>query len=181
MPRGVLSLDLPMHQMGARMARFFAESMGMRLLNPEEWERASRTISAESGHFWSESWAAMISEKLRSELMRGSFYQGPHSGTSGTADRAESLLVPVNSGAGGIMHLAGNIAEFIFDHDSGRYYVVGGSALVQADNTWRKPLEVEHGDLNYSDVGLRLAFDAPLKAPHARYLAILEKTWNDLI
>lgn len=180
-PEGITP-DLPMNQMAARTARFFAESMGMRLPRPAEWETAARSVSGEDGHFWSEQWTARVSPGLRGEITLGSFYRENRIPAAGARASNGPLLRPVGNGAGRFRHLAGNVAEIVFDPEGGTYFVGGGSSLAEVARSWRElhPLPARDERRIFSDVGLRLAFDAPLGAPHLRFLALLEETWSDL-
>jgi hypothetical protein len=63
-------------------------------------------------------------------------------------------------------HLVGNVAEYVWDPDAEKPYVIGGSAMSPPgpEFAWNKPLEVDEKEAaaGYSDVGFRLAFPAPI-------------------
>jgi hypothetical protein len=68
------------------------------------------------------------------------------------------------------LHLVGNVAEYARDPETGRFYVVGGSALsppeVQPDVLY--PVAPDEAGGGYSDVGFRLAFAVPRNTPGAQ-------------
>ncbi|HSH08815.1 MAG TPA: hypothetical protein VK995_00390, partial [Oceanipulchritudo sp.] len=65
-----------------------------------------------------------------------------------------------------ILNLHGNVAEFLSATESGNFLVVGGSAISPAEVDWKTPYPVP-GDssMGFSDVGFRMAFDAPVPLP----------------
>ncbi len=62
-----------------------------------------------------------------------------------------------------VRNLIGNVAEYLYDEVAKAFYVAGGSALSPPEVVPEKiyPVESLDSKLGYSDVGLRLAFDAP--------------------
>jgi hypothetical protein len=62
-----------------------------------------------------------------------------------------------------VRHLYGNVAEYLFDENAGKFYVAGGSALSppEVDPATPYPVDLRLAASGFSDVGLRLAFSAP--------------------
>lgn len=182
MKADAITWELPMHHLSARLAGAFAESIGMRLPSPYEWRKAAQSSAIGASHFWSAAWDSLIVDSLRDELQLGCFAPSDVSIRENSNDKMDPLLIPVNRGNGNFKNIFGNIAEFVYDPEEKNYYVVGGSALMNVSEQWMNPILVGLRDesRNYSDVGMRLAFNAPLKSPHDQYLFALRKTWNEL-
>lgn len=63
-------------------------------------------------------------------------------------------------------NVQGNMAEFVYDPQNAAYFVIGGSALSPSEVVWNAPYRVDGSNgRGYSDVGLRIAFDAPTPLP----------------
>jgi hypothetical protein len=62
-----------------------------------------------------------------------------------------------------LRHLLGNVAEYLFDESSKQFFVAGGSALSppEIDPLKSYPVDLRLASEGFSDVGLRLAFNAP--------------------
>jgi hypothetical protein len=70
------------------------------------------------------------------------------------------------SGPVRLLNLRGNLAEYLVEPPSGRFMVAGGSAVSPAELDWETPYPVDAAQLRgFSDVGFRLAFDAPVPLP----------------
>ena len=83
-------------------------------------------------------------------------------------DRSDGVLwfaTVATDQPGRLRHLFGNVAEYLFDETSKRFYVAGGSALSPPEVDPKKPYEIpldqRHASGGYADVGVRLAFGAP--------------------
>jgi hypothetical protein len=86
------------------------------------------------------------------------------------SERDDGVLWFAPAGADGsprFRHLLGNVAEYLADGREGRetdFYVVGGSALSPRELDARTPFPARtnsYAPYGFSDVGVRLAFDAP--------------------
>ena len=65
-----------------------------------------------------------------------------------------------------VRNIRGNMAEFVYDAQNDTYFVIGASALSPAEIVWNAPYRIEDPRARgYSDVGLRIAFDAPTQLP----------------
>ena len=107
-----------------------------------------------------------------------------------------------SSGIPDCSHLVGNVAEYVFDKSdlydknfnkrspisvenvleftkkyATNFFVIGGSALspLALDVSKPYPVEMSNQRLGYSDVGLRLAFSAPIISLSAQVKAIVQK------
>jgi len=81
-------------------------------------------------------------------------------------DREDGVLwfAPVGGDStNGVRHLFGNVAEYLFDETSGKFFIAGGSALSppEVDPATPYPVDTRLATAGFSDVGLRLAFNAP--------------------
>lgn len=183
-PASALSFDLPMQHTGAELARSVAESMGMRLPLPSEWKRVAGEVNTatDTMRLWNEAWSDGFEANLLAEIRMDSFYDANSIPQSGGGNGEAPLFQPVRQGGSRMKHLVGNVAEFVYDQNAGKYYVAGGSALAEVAGTWEQlhPVSTSNESYSFSDVGLRLYFDAPLESPRVQILDILKKTWQDL-
>lgn len=81
-------------------------------------------------------------------------------------DREDGVLwfAPVGGDSTeGVRHLFGNVSEYLFDESSGKFFIAGGSALSppEVDPATPYPVDTRLATAGFSDVGLRLAFNAP--------------------
>jgi hypothetical protein len=170
--------DLPIQHVGARLAKAFAQSAGMDLPTPEQWE-AAVTSAPQLGNLWQSNFDDELSEELAAELQLGSFYTEAGIVESGAAGDRPLLLEPV-TGDGGLRHLCGNVAEYLFAPDQQAFYVAGGSALAAVAGTWMEThrLTPRQEQAAYSDVGFRLAFSAPDASAYEQFLESLQRFWR---
>ena len=84
-----------------------------------------------------------------------------------TPGRSDNLLwfgeVGSQSREGNFQNLFGNVAEYLYEESTNRFYVAGGSALSPPElnpNT-AYPVETATAIGGFSDVGFRLVFSAP--------------------
>ena len=74
------------------------------------------------------------------------------------------------------VHLAGNIAEYLYDPEANVFYVAGGSALSATSETWKDIHLVpkRNESTAFSDVGVRLTLIAPEQSAYIQFVNILE-------
>lgn len=181
-PVSMLDKMLPMQHMGARLAHFFAESMGMSLPTPKQWNRVVENYSAESPLFWQSRLQSDLTAELAEELRSGSYYFDRKIEESGPGFDQEVVLAKVTDfDDGKIKHLAGNIAEYLYDPEMNTYYVAGGSALSATSENWRDEHMVPKRNevTAFSDVGVRLALIAPEQSAYIQFLKIFEKVLEE--
>jgi hypothetical protein len=181
-PPSELSFELPMQHLGARLAQQFADSMGMRLPSREEW-RVMVTFGDQGKlRSWSEAWGALVAVPLYEEMQRGSFYDESGIASSGLSQAEGQLILAVDQGDGTLKHLGGNVAEFIYEPEEDRFYIAGGSAVGEVAGTWAEihPLRQNDEHRSYSDVGLRVCFNAPIKSPPLQFLNQMKAKWDNL-
>ena len=177
-PVSALDETLPMQQTGARLAAFFAESMGMSLPTPSQWKLVADEHSAEDGYFWQVRLDSELSTELEAEVRTGSFYVDRKIGESGNGiDRTEVIARVGEKSDEPFKHLAGNVAEYLYDPEKETYYVAGGSALSSTLGTWKDEHLIPRRNewTAFSDVGLRLALIAPEQSAYMQILNILRK------
>ena len=176
-PQAALNVKLPIQHVGARLAAAFAASMGMRLPNTSHWKEALLEYSTPDLVLWKNQFQSEFSRELIAELRYGSFYAENGVEESGVVERSNDFLEPIDTfSEGKFKHLGGNVAEYLYDPESDAFFVTGGSALSAVAETWQEPQKVRSRmeSTAYSDVGLRLAIDAPARSPLDQYLRILE-------
>lgn len=175
-PNSLLNEDLPIQHVGARLAFNFAESMGMALPTPGQWQLAVQGHSGSSAFFWQERLETSMSRELVSDIRIGSYYVERKIEESGYGATQAVVLAPVNQQSNQpFKHLAGNIAEYLYDPDANKYYVAGGSALATTAGTWQTEhvLSKRNERTAFSDVGIRLSLIAPEQSAYNQFLAIL--------
>jgi hypothetical protein len=68
-----------------------------------------------------------------------------------------------------LKNLRGNVAEYLFDPTSGQSFVAGGSAFSPPEVEWDRPYALTGTEpAIFSDIGFRLAMDAPRISPKQR-------------
>ncbi|MCD8482268.1 MAG: hypothetical protein LR015_06120 [Verrucomicrobia bacterium] len=182
-PNAVISGQLPMVHLSPELARVVAEAMGMRLMHPEEWRLVAEAVDENDMHTWTSSQDQAFSAAMRRELRTGSFYQENNLQPADPVNATLSQwLSPVHSGSGELRHLAGNVAEVLYDADTRTYFVAGGSALMTPAAGWSEPIPVPANRIrtSYSDLGLRLAIDGVEPPAWIRFQTLLTAAWNNL-
>jgi hypothetical protein len=170
--------------------------LGARLPTPEEWLAIGRLFGAEAGrgNFRDEAWT----RQLRYIVEFGNKEQapwpdagmfGPRSLTNiKRKDAAEPAVrtddsvlwfsaVDEGPEIGGVRNLFGNVAIYLFDESTTKFFVAGGSAISPPEidplKTYDLPRNVEDG---FADVGFRPAFDAsPELIQRAKFMQILRQ------
>ena len=176
-PASALNKNLPMQHMGAQLALFFAESMGMSLPTPDQWKLAVENYSADNAFFWQQRFESSLSKELVEELRSGSYYYERKIEESGYGADQPSLLARVDERAeSNFEHLAGNIAEYLYDPEANVFYVAGGSVFSVASGTWKDMhmIPKRNESTAFSDVGVRLALIAPEQSAYIQFVNILE-------
>jgi len=183
---GAPSRAAPLQYVPASVAAYFAtELLGSRLPTPEEWQAMVTTGLTRPAGGPLPNLRDGVWQRQRDYLLgRGVVgYESPvdadifwpislgdpkRLGESGAAvpDLDDGLLWfsdVETAGQPGIQHLLGNVAEFLFDPDTNQFMVAGGSALSPPglDPEKAHPLAGTLALTGFSDVGIRLAFDAP--------------------
>jgi hypothetical protein len=178
-------------------ARKFAhEVLGARLPTPEEWQAIAKLYEAEAakGNFRDEAWMRQLSHLLKvgsreqSPWPDSGMFLPPSLANIKRRDAAEQTVRtddltlwfgPVDQGAeiGGIRHLFGNVAIYLFDEATGKYSVAGGSAISPPEidplKVYDLPRNSEDG---FADVGFRPALDAsPELIQRAKLMRIIRQ------
>ncbi|UYV13414.1 MAG: hypothetical protein NCW75_03810 [Phycisphaera sp.] len=162
----------PMQDVSVLAAARVAELSGCRLPRREEYRDAYRELRDATGVTWNlrDSALAAQNEHVSTLRAQGVRISNPDESafdaqpaTSG-ADDSTVWFLPVDDGDGEpFRHLVGNVAEFV-EANGGGFGVVGGSSLSgdAADRSFEMwPLPMARARTGFSDVGVRLAFDAP--------------------
>ena len=176
-PVSALNEKLPMQQIGARLALYFVESMGMSLPTPDQWKLAVKGYSADEAYFWQLNINTKLSSELANEVRSGSYYYELKIEESGYGADQPVILSKVDENSDGkFKHLAGNIAECLYDPEADTYYVAGGSALSATAGTWKdEHLVLKRNESTaFSDVGVRLALIAPEQSAYMQFVKIFE-------
>lgn len=182
-PPGNPTGDHPLQYIPPAAAQYLAqEVLGCRLLSTEEWQDVAvafhDTIAA--ANLRDATWLKERDYLLSAGVTVGSPVEGdvfwPRSaGTLKTGYEAQpSTLgrldnfvwfdeVGSQSRDGNFHNLFGNVAEYLYDESTSRFYVAGGSALSPPELNPVTPYPVETATAigGFSDVGFRLAFTAP--------------------
>lgn len=176
-PASALDKNLPMQHTGAKLALFFAESMGMSLPTPNQWKRAVENYSADNAFFWQQRLESGLSKELVEELRSGSYYYERKIEESGYGTDQPSVLANVDERSDGkFEHLAGNIAEYLYDPETNVFYVAGGSVFSATSGTWKDMhmIPKRNESTAFSDVGIRLALIAPEQSAYIQFVNILK-------
>jgi hypothetical protein len=174
----------PANYLPPKAAKFLAEALGFRLPTPAEWLAAYRASGSPGGNLRDLSW-----EKQR-EYIQGLHPRFDEDKPWPNRDIFRLTTTPIETDAAwrtnyedGVLwfaevnqrvnqradarfiHLVGNVAEYVYDPiGAGAFYVLGGSALsspdLQVDHPY--PVDPRMASRGYSDVGVRLALDAPM-------------------
>jgi len=179
-PASSIDKTMPLQQTGARLSRFFAESMGMSLMTPAQWRLVVEGHSAEDAFLWQTRLDEALSKALADEVRSGSYYFDRKIEESGHgADRSEVLVKVDEQSEGRFKHLAGNVAEYLYDPERDIYYVTGGSSFSATLATWRDEHMVpKRSELTaFSDVGVRLALLAPEESAYIQFFNV----FNDVL
>lgn len=181
----------PLNYINARTASRWAAHLGARLPTPAEFLAAIADPAAETGEetanlrdaAWKREQKKLISAtapRLEGDIFapsgldvfpdrRGARHATDHD--DGTLWFREVGRAPDGNATPALRNLRGNVAEFLHDPHEDRFYIAGASALSPSEIDWRTPYAatyrggIEPGSPGYSDVGLRLAFDAPRPPP----------------
>lgn len=176
-PVSALDKTLPMQHIGAQLALFFAESMGMSLPTPDQWKLIVKGYSGDDAFFWRSRFNRSLSSELVNEVQSGSYYYERKIEESGYGSEQPIILSRVDEHSdGNFKHLAGNIAEYLYDPEANTYYVAGGSAFSATSETWKDEHLVpkRNESTAFSDVGVRLALIAPEQSAYIQFVNIIE-------
>ncbi len=177
-PVSAINTNMPIQQTGARLAHFFAESMGMSLPTSKQWSLAVEGYSADNAFFWQSRFGAELSKDLVDEIRSGSYYVERKIEESGYGVDHSNILVETNDQSDAkFKHLAGNVAEYLYDSETEMYYVAGGSAFSATASTWKdEHLVPKRNEFTaFSDVGVRLALIAPEQSAYMQFVNILNE------
>lgn len=173
-----VDMSMPIQHTGARLARFFAESMGMSLPTPGQWKLAVEGYSADNAFFWQSRLSADLSAELANEIRAGAYYTERKIEESGYGIDHSTIVARTNEQSDEkFKHLAGNVAEYLYDSEVDTYYVAGGSSFSANFATWKdEHLIPKRNELTaFSDVGIRLALIAPEQSAYMQYITILNE------
>ena len=182
-PPGIPTSDHPLQYIPPAAAQYLAQDvLGCRLPSPEEWQEVAAEFhdSIATANLRDTTWLHERDYLLSAGVTVGSPIEGdvfwPHSaGTqkigqeaqAATPGRSDNLLwfgeVGSQSREGNFQNLFGNVAEYLYEESTNRFYVAGGSALSPPElnpNT-AYPVETATAIGGFSDVGFRLVFSAP--------------------
>lgn len=178
----VPSRNHPLQYISPAAARFLAtETLGCRLPTSEEWQ----AIAARAGkdrraanlrdatwlreHNYLLAAGVIVDSPLLGDLFWPRSAGTPKTGRDAQAATAETDNLVWFSEVGaapdpdGFSHVFGNVAEYLYDEGTRQFSVAGASALSAPEIEAEKPHPVEAAFATggFSDVGFRLAFDAP--------------------
>lgn len=175
----------PMQAVSAASALAFARAVGCRLPTPEEWKAArDATPSAASsanirdaafGRVWNADTSSSRARDLLADVFNAQDVPAGGTPPVDARDDQTAIFRDTNPTSGEFLNLEGNVAEWVLpgqsDSTAGAR-VIGGSALSapSASRTDAAPL-APGGRAWFSDVGIRLAFDAAGAAEPAGQLA----------
>ena len=174
----------PMQYISPQVAKSLASLLGCRLPTASEWKAAwEQEGRPDNGNLRDGSWKSLFDE-IAKKSEDGANLSGPNEGVFGLRGLAVSnnlvegsndghiWFEPVETGGTKFHLLVGNVAEFVYSDKSMRTFaVIGGSALSPPE-LWdgkAKPFSEAYpydkaNRKEFSDVGFRLAFDAPQKS-----------------
>ena len=176
-PVSELEKSLPIQHTGGRLALFLAESMGMALPTPNQWKLVVENFPVKNPFIWPFNLNVSLSSELANEVRGGSFYYELKIEESGYGSDRSIIVSKVGENSDGrFKHLAGNVAEYLYDPEADIYYVAGGSALSATSGTWKEEYLVpKRNELTaFSDVGVRLALIAPEQSAYIQFVNIFE-------
>ncbi len=180
------TLDDPFQYLPPDAARYIAEDvLGCRLPTPAEWtEIVKQRLAAESAGshgpnvrdaLWKREHDYLVSAGMVNGLPIDGDVFYPSTMTTVKTGREAQAVAPdrndeslwfedVGSSSPENFHdLFGNVAQYLYDGSTKQFFVVGGSALSppEVEPSQAYPVELAFARGGYSDVGMRLAFDAP--------------------
>lgn len=179
---GAPTRNHPLQYVPPAAAQYLAtEVLGCRLPSPEEWQAVAdrRRAALATANLRDATWLRTHTYLLGAGVLvdsplLGDFFWPRSAGTPKTGRDAQAAVAGSDNtvwfsevGASpddeGFSHLFGNVAEFLYDEGSRRFSVAGGSALsppeVEPERIY--PVEAAFATGGFSDVGFRLAFNAP--------------------
>lgn len=179
---GAPTRNHPLQYLPPAAALYLAtEVLGCRLPAPAEWQALATRQRAEAAaaNLRDSTWLRTHNYLLGAGVLADSPLLGdvfwprsagiPKTGrdAQATASGSDNIVWFAEVGAApdpeGFSHLFGNVAEYLYDEDSRRFSVAGASALsppeVEPERIY--PVEAAFATGGYSDVGFRLAFNAP--------------------
>jgi len=194
--------EAPINYIPATAGRFLAEDLlGCRFPSPQEWavliEAGLLVAEQKSGQAnlrdlqWllERDYLLGLGLIVRDSPLDQNIFWPPSKGIPKIGAEAQAAVGDRRDGAlwfesvnsrevdgGPIQHLLGNVAEFLFDETTGRYFVAGNSALSppELDPAVPYPVTKAFADSGFSDVGLRVAFDAtPAVVSRNRLIALI--------
>ncbi len=180
-PESLIDDKLPMQHLGAELAGFFADSMGMLLPTPGQWKLVVESYPADDAFFWQSRVDTNLSKELAGEIRSGSYYVERKIDESGYGFDRPVTLANVNEHSDSkFKHLAGNVAEYLYDPETDTYYVAGGSIFSATFSTWKDEHLVSKRNERtaFSDVGVRLALIAPEQSAYMQYTNIIGEVLN---
>lgn len=159
-------------------ARMLADGLGCRLPTPGEWSEllVGRPANQATTNRRDVRWQRVAEHfqragAARSSPLEGNVFRARANGSmqgtkeleTATADDGYVWFAEVNTGADELLHLFGNVAEYLHDGEQNRFYVAGGSALSpsEIDPVAPQRVDLSQAGGGFSDVGLRLAFGLP--------------------
>ena len=171
----------PLQYLSAETARELAGCLGCRLPTAGEWRAAwvaegspstganlrDQSLADVRRHVAQEVQARQVLPKWPDA---GAFRPGGD-GDARTGNDGYVWFAPVGSDAARFHHLVGNVWEVVSVKDG--LAVVGGSAFSPAALPVDEVIPVDQVSERYSDLGLRLAFDAPVQTPGEQLAAII--------
>lgn len=181
-PPGAPTRNHPLHYLPPAAALYLAtDVLGCRLPSPEEWqaiaarERADLATANVRDATWLRTHNYLLGAGvLVDSPLLGDFFWPRSAGTPKTGRDAQAATSATDNtvwfaevgtapDANGFSHLFGNVAEMLYDEGSRRFSVAGASALsppeIEPERTY--PVEAAFATAGFSDVGFRLAFNAP--------------------
>jgi hypothetical protein len=175
------TLEHPMQYISPQAAVYLAGRMGFRVPTAAEWKAAWEDAGMPAtGNLRDKAWKDLLTEFRDKSREAGNVdISGPDGGVfrprrlprsdNYFEDRNDgrAWFDEVGPGDNQFHNLVGNVAEFVYtDDNKQRFQVIGGSALSPPDlwdggkdRPFWKPYDYEARE--FSDVGFRLAFDAP--------------------
>lgn len=171
--------DMPIQYLPPLVARRLAEALGARLPSPDEWRLAldvfhpSLTGANVRDRLWQREQTYLLDagvtldSPLEGDLFwprsLGTMPRGRETRAVAETDDGYLWFAPTQDGGTGVANLFGNVSEYLHDPAADAYFVAGGSALSppEIDPATPYPVEALFALAGFSDVGFRLAFDAP--------------------
>ncbi len=192
---------LPVQFINPLWARKAAESLGLTLPTPQMWEKMTAGTLAPPGNanFWDRSaidFSVAALERMDSSAILDSptqdldnillgvlgsgYYNNASLQAYAPVNDGFLWFAPVNADIGtikGMKHLAGNVAEYLYNPETQEYFIAGGSALSSFVRNWRELRPVQP-TIAFGDAGLRLAYLAPYTPPGVQLSRALARAWE---